>query len=491
MCNFVNYVQGEYMKNKKPMKINFDIYKMSDSRESKLWTESIIVFDSSALLDIYFLPKATREKVFENHFKKKLEGRLWIPSHVSFEYYKNREQIIKKPITENYQPLKEEVLGAIKKSISAIITKTNDFKNRTKNDDRHPHLKQEDIDKYLTAIESLKNDTDSFEKNILNQISGIENEIKNLPNNDDVLEAVEEYFQIGREYDFKEIIEITKEGKHRYEHSIPPGYQDQKDKKGFQVFGDLIIWKQIIEYASEIQKPILFICNDLKEDWCYLDDATEKRIKSPREELIKEIFDEANVDFWMYNLPQFLFKSNEYLFSSDEAIIDDDKIFKFSRLIQKNKYSNKSKSRNRVIHEDFYNCDECNGNNDGFGNYVDYWTETSVINEYTSSHYNSKFDSAYIGTCEWCNTLHIECPSCHTVTAINTHKYDEKIECEGGCGIIFYIESDPSHHNMDSYEIKIIDHRVEECSACGEEYIDDGGNIGMCKKCNEEYGTER
>lgn len=473
------------------MNTNINLYKMSENREKKLWEESIIVFDSSALLDIYFLPKATREEVFENHFKKKLEGRLWIPSHVSFEYQTNREQVIKKPIIENYKPLKDEVLGSIKKSISVIGAKMGDLKNKTKKDDRHPYLKQEYIDKYLTVFESFKNDTDSFEKDILKQISEIENEINNLPDNDDVLKAIEKYFQIGREYDFKKIIEITKEGEHRYKHSIPPGYKDQKDKKGFQIFGDLIIWKQIIEYASETQKSIVFICNDLKEDWCYLDDATEKRIKSPREELIKEIFNDANVDFWMYNLPQFLYKSNEYLFSSGEAIIDDDKILKFSRLIQENKFSKKAKSRGRVINEEFYNCDECDGNNDGFGNYVDYWIKTSVINEYPSSHRNSKFDFAYTGVCEWCNTLHIECPCCHSVTAINIHQYDEKVECEGGCGIFFFIESDPSHRNMDSYEIKIIDHRVEECSACGEEYIDDGGNTGICKKCNEEYGTER
>ena len=157
---------------------------------------------------------------------------------------------------------------------------------------------------------------------------------------------------------------------HRYEHSIPPGYKDKNDKIGFQIFGDLIIWKQIIEYASEIQKPIIFICNDLKEDWCYIDGTTEKRIKSPREELIKEISDEANIDFWMYNLAQFLYKSNEYLFSSSETIIDDDKISKFSRLLQENKILKKIKYRNRVIQEEFYDCHECDGNNDGFGNHV-------------------------------------------------------------------------------------------------------------------------
>ncbi|MCF8232751.1 MAG: hypothetical protein K9J27_11235 [Bacteroidales bacterium] len=49
---------------------------------------------------------------------------------------------------------------------------------------------------------------------------------------------------------------------------------------------NLIIWKQILEYASKVKKPIIFICDDLKEDWCHLKKSTEKQIESPREELI-------------------------------------------------------------------------------------------------------------------------------------------------------------------------------------------------------------
>lgn len=158
---------------------------------------------------------------------------------------------------------------------------------------------------------------------MLIQIEKSKAEILNVAHDDDVLEAIQKYFQVGREFSFNEIIEITKEGKHRFEFKIPPGYGDLNEgtKKGTQIFGDLILWKQMLEFSNEKQHPIIFVTNDLAkdDDWCYLErNKTEKRIHSPREELIKEMKDFSNVDFWMYDLPQFLFKANEYLDASIE-----------------------------------------------------------------------------------------------------------------------------------------------------------------------------
>ena len=64
---------------------------------------------------------------------------------------------------------------------------------------------------------------------------------------------------------------IVNEGKLRYEFQIPPGYQDLKEKIGTQIFGDLIVWKQILSHAKAINKNVIFICNDLKIDWCLKD----------------------------------------------------------------------------------------------------------------------------------------------------------------------------------------------------------------------------
>lgn len=460
---------------------------MSEERERSLWKNSVIVFDSSALLDFYFLPKQTRKRVIENFFAKTLKGRLWIPFHVSFEYNKNRASIINKPIVENCKPLKDITLKSVRKSIKSIEDNISDLKNKTKKDDKYPHLEQENIDKYRAIVETFKKESEILEMSIIEQIEEAENEIKELASNDDIFEAIEKYFSVGRDFTFEEIVDITKEGKHRYEFSIPPGYMDLKEKKGTQIFGDLIIWKQILEYASEIKKPILFICNDIKEDWCYNEDGKVKRIKSPREELIKEIFDKSKVEFWMYNLPQFLYKSNEFIAETPEEKIDSSKILNFSQFLNERSLK-KAKIRNRVIHDELTKCDECYGK-DGYGNYLSSWHEEHIVNEYFDTHPNSKYESAYTGNCDWCNTLHIECPKCHSVTAILDVQFDEENECVGGCGIIFYVESDSYPDFIGEYNIRIIDHRIEQCEKCGKDFID-SNSIGLCDECENKYIEE-
>lgn len=139
--------------------------------------------------------------------------------------------------------------------------------------------------------------------------------------------------------------------------------------------------------------------------------------------------------------------------------------------------------------DDFYPCNECEGNNDGFGNFVNNWSEQDVINEYESNHENSKFQEIITGHCDWCNSLHVKCPMCDQITSISVHDYDEKVECNGGCGLIFFVESSDEYYTED-YAIKIIDHRMEKCQKCGEEFINEEGNIDICVKCENEYAYE-
>lgn len=296
---------------------NIKPYILDAEKEKRLWDTAIFVFDSSTLLDFYFLPKKTREKIYTEVFTN-LVNRLWIPFHVEFEFLKNRESVILKPVKEKYEPLRNKITQIRASLAKEIQKRVDDISRETIKDDKHPYIEQTEIDKIKTHIENFEKEIKSFEENILKQITNAEKEILDVESNDDILKALEDYFSVGREFTFDEIINISREGKHRYEFKIPPGYGDlnQKDKKGTQIFGDLIIWKQILEFSKEKKLSIVFITNDIKKDndWCYLDKlATEDRILSPREELIKEIKDHSNVEFWMYNLPQFLFHSNEYL----------------------------------------------------------------------------------------------------------------------------------------------------------------------------------
>ncbi|MFH7017021.1 PIN-like domain-containing protein [Flavobacterium sp. FlaQc-47] len=441
----------------------FDIYNLDETREKKLWENAVFVFDSSALLDFYFLPIITRTKIFDNLFTSKLKSRLWIPSHVKFEYEKNRQKIITKPISENYKPLKDENLKFIKTSVKEIENRTIDLKNKTIKDDKHPHIPQEDIEKYLILIEEFKNASSTFEDLILKKISAVEAEIKLLPENDDVAKAIHELFQIGRYYTFEEIIEITKEGKHRFEFSIPPGYEDlkDKDKKGTQIFGDLIIWKQIIEFAKENNKPIIFICNDVKEDWCYIQkNNTEKRIERPREELIKEIYDNAKVEFWMYNQPQFLHKSNQYY----EAEIEKQNIDALSEYIV---------NRNGKLERELvFECNNCGYTHKYLNEDFKFHFECIDSNERNMGRENEYEASEYV-----------ECNDCGKIINLKFTIWEyplgiqnyEEIEIQGAKLI-------SSFDIMLDFEST----QQETCAKCGNSF-NDIHHINICDDCEKEY----
>ena len=296
----------------------FDIYQLTAEREKAIWSDCLFVFDTSALLEFYNFPDETRKTIFSEIFEAQ-KNRLWIPNHVQFEFLKNREKVIKQPIDLNYTPLIETFLKPIADTSKTIENKLKQLKEITFKSDTHPYIDTSSITEFENQIKNYSEIIGAFDKTYKEQIEKRKKEILELQNKDTVLEQFEKYLTVGRSYSFEEIIEITKEGKHRYEFKIPPGYEDLKDKKtGTQIFGDLIIWKQVLEFAKETKRSIVFICNDLKEDWCIKDTKNNNRIKSPRFELIKEFYDHAGKEFWMYSPSQFLYTSKELLHADIE-----------------------------------------------------------------------------------------------------------------------------------------------------------------------------
>lgn len=390
------------------------------------------------------------------------------------------------------------------------------------------------------------------------------------------MNSLETYFKVGREFSFEEIIEITKEGKHRYEFKIPPGYGDfyKKEKLGTQIFGDLIIWKQILEYSKERKKPIIFITNDItkENDWCYRDmDATELRIYSPREELIKEIKDYSSVDFWMYNLPQFLYQANKRI----ESKVQEETIQNLFQLVNQkdsrsqylafkcencgriHKYyesevdlefeniggSERSMGvENQYVAEERFNCScgkditakfevweypvgvhnydnitlegakliesyyftvdfyeddndhfitchACDGNREGMGNFVRFDSSLDLMNQYNHDDPRSEYKFVGYGSCDWCNSLHIECPDCTAITLMDQNDANENVECEGGCGLIFKLDTSNDRENLGEFDLILVDDRIKECEYRGKEFIDEN-HYGICQKCEEKYNDE-
>lgn len=288
--------------------------------ENKLWQEALFIFDSSALLNFYEYSEKTRQEIFSSAFEK-LSGKLWITNQTEYEYLKNRDRVLHRP-KKLYDDL--VITHFDFKQFEAFKNQFYQLQNRTKKDDRHPHIEEIFFKNLHSQIQEFEAELVKFESELKEVIEFKKKEIDSTKENDSLKTAIYKYFQITDSYNFDKLIEIAKEGEFRYKNQIPPGYEDIKDKIGLAVYGDLFIWKQILDLAKKYTKPIILIIDDLKIDWCYQNSKDKNVADAPREELIKEFTDFVKKSFWLYSSTQFLQKSKKYLATAiPEEIIQE------------------------------------------------------------------------------------------------------------------------------------------------------------------------
>lgn len=242
----------------------FEQYTLSDNEIRAILENGILVFDTNVLLNLYSYTKSTKEKVL--NIMKKYKNRLWMPYQVGWEFFNNRENKI------------SNVQGGCDKLLRFINDSKNGF-DKLLNDNykRHPYIDRKSISELFSnqlktvfdEIEKLKAQDPQYDKNdtILKQLTQLYNK------------------KVGDDYSIEEYKIIFNDGEKRYEQKTPPGFADLKEKKDQgprHLYGDLIIWKQIIDKSKATNKDIVFISEDQKEDWY------EKDSNKPRRDLIKE-----------------------------------------------------------------------------------------------------------------------------------------------------------------------------------------------------------
>ncbi|USK48042.1 hypothetical protein LIT38_15830 [Bacillus sp. CMF12] len=306
---------------------------LSTESEKKLFEEAMVYFDASALLDLYFFTEKTLDEIFETLLSQ-LSGRLCITDQNWFEYNKNKNKVLLKP-KDTYQNLitgngkKKDNDGAhldkinnslieLKaKGFEVINKQAEQFLLKTKKENRHPHLEEEFRDKFeiqikdsftkfQDLIESTLNDyikvQDALKEEITSKMEKIQKraEIDNLP-----ILLSKHFKTTNLNYKFSKLLQIVEEGEIRYRNKIPPGFEDEGEKEGIQIYGDLISWKQLLEHADSHKLPAILVSNDLKPDW--VDEE-----QNPNLDLIKEYYDINQQQFWIFNLTTFIHKLEEH-----------------------------------------------------------------------------------------------------------------------------------------------------------------------------------
>ena len=314
-------------------------YNLDQEKEKELFDNSIIVFDTSSLLDFYFFTDENIRELEEKLFK----ARLYLTFQSHFEFLKNKDKVKLKPVDSNNSLINkikgnndsghiEEIEIAIKQINSTVSDEIRGYlktlQEKVTKSNKHPYLKSANFSEFNGQLHQFEKKIiefnaqfENFKKSLIDEIEIQKNIFKNI-DEDKVLPILESYFNITNEPKLAVILDYIKEGEFRYQNQIPPGYLDEEGKNGFQKYGDLIVWKEILHLAKTKNTNVILVINDVKEDWWYLDD--KKKHISPRYELIKEFVDITNKNFWMYDISKFLYKVNNYISTSiDDETIED------------------------------------------------------------------------------------------------------------------------------------------------------------------------
>ena len=253
----------------------YGYYKPSKETFDALWENALIVLDANILLDFYRLSKSTCDDLFE--VLKALEDRIWIPYQAANEYHKNIVNVVKSQIKQN-----DDALQAL-----------NNFKKFFDNKRSYPFLTDSLNKRTAKLTEELELYLQEQKEDLLKII--FEKSVK-----DDICDFFEG--KVGEGFSDEQLKAYYKEAEDRYKSNIPPGFKDS-EKNGDNKFGDYIIWCEIISKATNDNKDILFITDDVKCDW-YVE-INGKKI-GPHPSLLNEFKHKTNHDIYMYSLDNFL-----------------------------------------------------------------------------------------------------------------------------------------------------------------------------------------
>lgn len=272
----------------------------------------IIIPDTNILLYLYKCSFNASKNIVD--LLNKMKDKVIIPNRVYEEYvsHKDNEQAkIDKKYDNFTKDLRNQVDG-LKRKVGSSISESRKYE--------FP-----DCDALETGInkwiDKIKNSITAYESSLSSEK---QNKSVQITNVEQIIQYWSNQQRIRQKPSITEILEYIKEGEFRYRYKMPPGYMDEdKDKtsKGeidsfetrIRKYGDLFVWKEILSIGSGANgNKVLFLTNDVKEDWWVLK-GEQKDVVCMRDELLQEylgIVGNDNIEFM--NLSKFYEVFSDY-----------------------------------------------------------------------------------------------------------------------------------------------------------------------------------
>lgn len=279
-------------------------------------TDNIIVLDTNYLLEIIKAPTIVSKQYVEAI--RKVKENIYIPYLVALEFNFNKSELKKKK-SQNIHNYKKEVKQKVEE-IKERVEETSFINNDNKNEFTADIFKL--INNFSEELQS------TIEKNIDSLVT---NEQESLYLQ--LIDIIED--RIGELYSQDWIDSIQKEGEKRFKDNIPPGFDDKnkgdsntdiEDIRRYgeisylRKYGDLIIWKDIINLAKSNEKgrKVIFVTDDgkssKKNDLLY---KVSGITIGPHIHLMNELYGECRKELYILNNLRFIQLVNNL---SDEEV---------------------------------------------------------------------------------------------------------------------------------------------------------------------------
>ena len=204
----------------------------------------IIVLDTSAYLKIYKCPIEYSD--FSIECLQKIKKFVYMPSMVFYEYNKHYTHEFRK-MKSRVKDAVNDVNDILNSSINKVLNSCEIFRR----------LEFEDADKLINDLKDKFDDlSDYFNK--FYKTKRYPEELELVWDEDKVLKLTKDINKFP-EIKFIDILRWCEEGENRYKQKTPPGYMDGKCKDGPRKYGDFIIWKEMLLFAKNNNKNIIFV----------------------------------------------------------------------------------------------------------------------------------------------------------------------------------------------------------------------------------------
>lgn len=267
-----------------------EYYRVNKKDLQERFKDLVFVFDANVLLDIFRLDQSITKEIFD--VIKRYSSQIVIPYHAAEEYNKKIHIVLLQQL---------EKIVAAQKAFDGFVQLLEAKRNQ-------PYISSSSNEKLKDLKDSIQQDFDIQSKYLQEQL--LHGELQNKMSL--LLEG-----KVLAPFTVDEIETIKKEGENRYNNKIPPGWKD--NTKGENSYGDLINWKEILRFAKDNQKSVVFVTSDQKEDWVY---KYNGMTVCPHYELLREFHQSVGntkLIFHIYTLDRFL----KFVHDQDETLISE------------------------------------------------------------------------------------------------------------------------------------------------------------------------